>query len=103
MQKLSFLFISLFIVVYGFAQSDTAVEKLMNSMDYKIPVKKNATPVFYSQKLINSNTVEVLHKGILEFKVVHNFGDAAGTNGGVKHFYGLDGGRFDVKLAFQAG
>jgi hypothetical protein len=71
-------------------------------MDSKQPVEKPATPVFYSQKLINANTVEVLHKGILEFKVVHNFGDAAGTNGGVAHFFGLDNAS-DVKIAFQAG
>jgi Membrane bound beta barrel domain (DUF5777) len=84
-----------------FAQEDTAVTNLMNSMDEKkpagIPVK-----TFYSQKLINANTTEVLKKGILEFKVVHNFGDIAGTNGGIKRFFGLDGAS-DVKIAFQAG
>ncbi len=103
MQKLSSLFVSLFITAAAAAQTDSAVAKLMSSMDEKIPAGKPATPVFYSQKLINSNTVEVLHKGLLEFKVVHNFGDAAGANGGIKHFFGLDGGRFDVKIAFQAG
>ncbi len=103
MQKFRLLFFALFVNAVVFAQDDTAVTKLMNSMDEKSPVVKTATPVFYSQKLINSNTVEVLHKGILEFKVVHNFGDVAGTNGGVSRFFGLDGGRFDVKIAFQAG
>ena len=85
-----------------FAQEDSAVTKLMNSMDEKEPIAKTATPIFYSQKLINANTVEVLHKGILEFKVVHNFGDVAGTNGGASHFFGLDNAS-DVKIAFQAG
>jgi hypothetical protein len=73
MQKLSFLFLSMFTVAVGFAQTDSAVAKLMSSMDDKIPAGKPATPVFYSQKLINSNTVEVLHKGLLEFKVVHKY------------------------------
>ena len=86
----------------AFAQEDTAVSKLMASMDEPKSKTKTVTPVFYSQKLINANTVEVLRKGILEFKVVHNFGDIAGDNGGAKTFYGLDNAT-DVKIAFQAG
>lgn len=101
MQKFVLLF-SILISCHVFAQEDTAVTKLMNSMEANQRVKSTATKVFYSQKLINANTVEVLHKGILEFKVVHNFGDIAGTNGGAKTFYGLDGAT-DVKIAFQAG
>lgn len=102
MQKLSLLFFSLFVNAIVFAQEDSSVTKLMNSMDSKLPVEKPASPVFYSQKLINANTVEVLHKGILEFKVIHNFGDVAGTNGGIKRFFGLDNAS-DVKIAFQVG
>jgi hypothetical protein len=101
MQKLFFLF-SLVISSSVFAQEDTALTKLMNSIDEKLPSAKPATIIFYSQKLINTNTVEVLRKGILEFKVVHNFGDIAGDNGGAKSFYGLDNAT-DVKIAFQAG
>jgi Membrane bound beta barrel domain (DUF5777) len=101
MQKLFFLF-SLIISSSVFAQEDTSVTKLMSSMDEKLPSVKPAAIIFYSQKLINANTVEVLRKGILEFKVVHNFGDIAGDNGGAKSFYGLDNAT-DVKIAFQAG
>ena len=93
---------SLLICGVVYAQEDTALTRLMNSIDEKQPVSKPSTPVFYSQKLINANTVEVLHKGILEFKVVHNFGDVAGTNGGASRFFGLDNAT-DVKIAFQAG
>lgn len=101
MQKIVLLF-SILISGSVFAQEDSAVTKLMSSMDGKEKQTGEATKVFYSQKLINANTVEVLKKGILEFKVVHNFGDVAGKNGGAKSFYGLDGAA-DVKIAFQAG
>ena len=101
MQKIVLLF-SLLISSNVFAQEDTAVTKLMNSMGGKKPVTNTATKIFYYQRLINANTVEVLHKGILEFKIVHNFGDVAGSNGGIKHFFGLDGAT-DIKIAFQAG
>lgn len=58
--------------------------------------------VFYSQKLINANTVEVLPKGVLEFRITHDFGDIGGSNGGVKRFFGLDYAT-DVRLGLQLG
>jgi hypothetical protein len=61
------------------------------------------TKVFYSQRLINANTVEILPKGILAFRVVHNFNDAATSKeGGLKNFFGLDFPS-DAKIAFQLG
>jgi len=62
-----------------------------------------ATKVFYSQKVINSKSVEVHRKGIMEFSIDHYFGDIAGDNGGVRHgFFGLDGIK-DVRIGFQLG
>ncbi|MFC0774584.1 DUF5777 family beta-barrel protein [Terrimonas alba] len=58
--------------------------------------------IFSSPRLINANTVELQPKGILEFKVTHNFGDVAGDNGGVKNFFGLDNAT-DVRIGFQYG
>lgn len=66
--------------------------------------KKESEPiwVFSSPRLINSNTVEMIPKGILEFKVTHNFGDLAGDNGGIKNFFGLDNAT-DIRIGFQYG
>ena len=58
--------------------------------------------VFSSPRLINANTVEMVPKGILEFKVTHNFGDIAGDLGGIKNFFGLDGAT-DIRIGFQYG
>ena len=58
--------------------------------------------IFSSPRLINANTVELQPKGILEFKVTHNFGDVAGDDGGVKNFFGLDNAT-DVRIGFQYG
>jgi len=59
--------------------------------------------VFYSQKLINANTVEVLPKGIMEFRVSHAFSDMGGHQGGISpHFFGLEDA-YDVRIGFQAG
>lgn len=70
-----------------------------------IPEKKeerSATKIFYSQKVINTKSVEVLKKGIMEFNVAHSFGDVAGDAGGIKNFFGLDNAS-DIRIGFQTG
>lgn len=68
------------------------------------PKKPEGTPtkVFYAQKVINTKSVEVLNKGILEFNVSHSFGDIAGDQGGIRRFFGLDNST-DVRIGFQVG
>jgi hypothetical protein len=97
-----FICFLLVLPIFCFSQADsiTIIEKE--------PAKKKMTgdgeemKVFYSQKLINANTVEVLRKGILEFRVSHGFGDVGGDNGGVKRFFGLDNAA-DVRIGLQLG
>jgi len=94
-----FLVILLFVPFICLAQADSVkiIEKVSDHVSSTEEMK-----VFYSQKLINANTVEVLRKGIMEFRVSHAFGDIGGSNGGVKNFFGLDNS-FDVRIGFQAG
>jgi len=89
-------FIALYVSTSSFAQED--------SVSIKTPQKAEgiATKVFYSQKIINTKSVEVLKKGVLEFNVAHNFGDIGGDNGGIRRFYGLDNST-DVRIGFQLG
>ena len=70
----------------------------------KTPKKKEveAIKVFYSQKMINTKTVETLRKGVMEFSVAHSFGDIAGDAGGIKRFFGLDNAS-DIRIGFQTG
>ena len=95
-----FLLISFEVV----AQVDSTSNTLMNELDNKtgLPEGKKPIPVFYAQRLINANTVEVLAKGHLEFKVVHLFGDIGGTSGGIRNAFGLDNST-DIKIAFLFG
>lgn len=91
-----FLLICTLMCLCAKAQNDTSIVMTeTETTPQKLPVK-----IFYSQKLINANTVEMLKKGHLEFKVLHNFGDIAGKNGGAKTFFGLDGAT-DIKISFQ--
>ncbi len=84
------------IFIDAFAQEEQVI--------IKTPKKEAApaTKVFYSQKVINTKSVEVLRKGILEFNVAHSFGDIAGDAGGIKRFFGLDNAS-DIRIGFQTG
>ena len=87
--------------VFCFSQADSVT--LMNQPAQKRKAtEKEELKIFYSQKLINANTVEVLRKGVLEFRVSHGFGDVGGDNGGVKRFFGLDNAA-DVRIGLQLG
>lgn len=57
---------------------------------------------FNDTRVINSHSVEMLDKGIMDFRVYHRFGDFAGTNGGWPNFYGLDNAA-DIGIGFDYG
>jgi Membrane bound beta barrel domain (DUF5777) len=103
MRKLLFIFCIL-ISFSTMGQVDSATSNLMNELDNKAATAQGKMPVkvFLAQRLINANTVEMLQKGHFEFKVVHNFGDASGSNGGIRSAFGLDGST-DIKIAFLYG
>lgn len=100
-------FLFFFYMLPGFAataQVDSSANSLMNELDKKAPAPNTKEPakVFLSQRLINANTTEMLEKGRLEFKVVHNFGDMGGRFGGLENAYGLDNST-DIKIGFGFG
>ncbi|KIO78201.1 hypothetical protein TH53_04940 [Pedobacter lusitanus] len=66
------------------------------------PVHEKVFATFKDTKLINSHTNETIHKNELEFKVDHRFGDIAGSNGGIRQFFGLDNST-DVRIGFDYG
>jgi hypothetical protein len=101
--KGKFLLLCCFVSLKMFAQTDSTVD-ISKEIDNKKKWSDDQPElkVFYGQRLINANTVEVLHKGVMEFRVIHNFGDIAGDNGGIKRFFGLDNAA-DVKISFQIG
>jgi hypothetical protein len=64
--------------------------------------EKSPAHLFYAPRLINANTVYMIPKGVLQFKVSHNFNDIGGDFGGIKNFFGLDDA-VDVRIGFQYG
>lgn len=71
-------------------------------MSISFAQEKKPVRIFSSGKTINARTTEVAGKGKLDFTVTHNFGDLAGSNGGIKRFFGLDNAA-DIRIGFQLG
>jgi hypothetical protein len=63
---------------------------------------EKVTATFKSTRLINGHTNETIHKNELDFEVDHRFGDIAGSNGGIRQFFGLDNST-DVRIGFEYG
>jgi hypothetical protein len=76
-----------------------------NCQSISAQVEKNENEpvqIFNSTKTINARTTEVTGKGKLDFNVTHNFGDIAGSNGGINRFFGLDNAT-DIRIGFHIG
>jgi hypothetical protein len=78
-----------------------AQDTLFNSLD-KAPTEKRPVKIFNSEKAVISNTTEPIGRGKMQFEVTHYFDDIAGSNGGIKNFFGLDNST-DVKIGFNIG
>lgn len=108
--KGKFLLLSCFFVSNILAQNDSTAVRDTTVVDASKEKNKKkkwtddepSIKVFYGQRLINTKTVEVLHKGVMAFTVVHAFGDIAGSKGGFKNFFGLDDVS-DAQIGFQIG
>jgi hypothetical protein len=92
--------LAIFIAVAGICQDTTNI--LPTVTEDPKPTEKQPTYTFYAQKVVNVNTVQMIPKKKLEFKVSHNFDDAAGDFGGLKNFFGLDNA-LDIRIGFQYG
>lgn len=91
------LLVLLLATINSFGQQD--LEKELGNTS---TVHEKVTATFKSTKLINGHTNETIYKNELDFKVDHRFGDIAGSNGGLRQFFGLDNST-DVRIGFEYG
>src|SRR4051812_34090034 len=66
----------------SFAQDST-----LNMLPDDKPQKEHVTRTFKSPRIIMAHSVEMLHEGVLDFRILHRFGT---VNNGIKDFFGLD-------------
>lgn len=72
------------------------------NIDSSKPKTKQAAVLFSGVRVVNQYSTVMVRHGVLEFRVVHNFGDIAGSAGGSKIFFGLDNST-DVQIGFAYG
>ncbi|RTL58536.1 MAG: hypothetical protein EKK37_09385 [Sphingobacteriales bacterium] len=96
MNKIVLSFVLLFSTVNTFCQDIDLKD------DAKRSTGKNPVMQFSGMRVINQYSTELIQKGMLEFRVVHNFGDIAGSNGGGRRFFGLDNAT-DIQIGFAYG
>ena len=82
--RLSILILHLFLVTPLFAQDPT--EDLLSGFEGK-PGRDYATNAFKSPRVINGNSIEMLPFGVLDFRILHRFGE---LSGGGYELFGLD-------------
>jgi hypothetical protein len=87
------------LVLHGLSQDTTS---MLPSRPGEVKEEKQPAHLFFSPRLINANTVYMLPKGTLQFKVTHHFNDIGGDFGGLKNFFGLDDA-VDIRIGFQYG
>lgn len=95
------LVIAILLAAYMPLLAQTDLEKALAS-DSISTGREEVEATFRSTRIINSQSIETIHKHELDFKVDHRFGDIAGTNGGAKNFFGLDNSA-DIKIGFEYG
>lgn len=88
--KFSLLFVLISFSKVFFAQS---VEEDESEFEIK---------TFASTRIICGHSVEMLPKGIMEFRIEHRFGDVAGSNGGAQNMFGFDN-LTDMRIALEYG
>jgi hypothetical protein len=64
-----------------------AQESLLKGLEDSVPRREPVSSAFKSTRVINAHSVEMLHKGNLDFRILHRFDP---VNTGVKEWFGLD-------------
>lgn len=72
------------------------------SLDANSQSSEKVYQTFKDTRVINTHSTEMLKAGILDFRIGHRFGDAAGAGGGWETFYGLEDAS-DVLIGFEYG
>lgn len=94
MKKITILF---FLSGILFA-AQLSAQSLLNDIKDSVPVNEKVTGAFKSTRVINAHSVEMLHKGNLDFRIMHRFGF---ISTGIKQLYGLDNA--SMRISFDYG
>jgi hypothetical protein len=87
-------FLTIFVGVFSFSG-------LLQAQD-SLPPRQYVYQTFKDTRVINIQSVEVLQKNTMDFRIMHRFGDLFGAGGGWQTFYGLENVA-DVSIGLEYG
>ncbi|MEO6357214.1 MAG: DUF5777 family beta-barrel protein, partial [Ferruginibacter sp.] len=73
-------------------------QDLLKGVEDSVPATQKITGAFKSTRVINAHSIEMLHKGDLDFRIMHRFGF---ISSGIKQLYGLDAA--SMRISFDYG
>jgi hypothetical protein len=90
-------------IVLGMMPTNTTAQptddtNLLDLIEEASPTTERVTNAFKSTRVINSQSMEMLGKGVLDFRILHRFGE---FSSGIKNLFGLDSA--SMRLAFDYG
>jgi len=71
---------------------------LLNDIEAATPAKEHVTNAFKSSRVINGHSMEMIGKGVLDFRILHRFGD---VSQGASQLFGLD--QASMRIGFDYG
>jgi hypothetical protein len=87
-----------FLVVIAFAQQVIAQDDLESMLDKDKPKKEFVKNAFKSPRVINGHSMEMIGKGVLDFRILHRFGT---FKSGYRELFGLD--QASMRMGFDYG
>jgi hypothetical protein len=97
MKKFLHLVCLLFLLAYRIAAQPDTTGGLLDLLDEPAELSR-ATNAFKSPRVINTHSMEMLSAGVLDFRIMHRFGE---INRGAYEFFGLD--QASMRLGFDFG
>jgi hypothetical protein len=86
------------LIVVTASQTGYAQDDLLSLVDKNEPKKKErVTNAFKSSRVINGHSIEFLGKGVLDFRILHRFGE---VNSGINNLFGLDQASMRIGLDY---
>lgn len=80
-------YLLLFLTAFAAAESYCQDEDLLKGIADSTPKKEKVYNAFKSSRVIMSHSMEMLRPGVLDFRILHRFGN---VNQGLSQFFGLD-------------
>jgi len=97
MSKIFMTVIAFFVAIYVLHAQE---ESLLSGVEPKKPGKEYVTNAFKSSRVINGHSMELIGKGVLDFRILHRFGR---VNQGIGEFFGLDQASMRIGLDYGLG